>query len=218
MKRIWYVQSYLVPSMIEQGIPKDHIRVYLDKNRIGNLRAFIDSCNRLNYWCDTYDINGVWHLQDDVIICKNFAEKTELLDDAGLVCGFTCDYEEKPQPGTFLLSEEKMWFSFPCIRIPTSILKEFTNWANLNLWQSNYFRESVRRNNADDLVFREWLYDNYGNTTHLNVAPNLVNHIDDLLDGSVVSPHRTANTRSLFWEDDDLVGHLKCELDKRKNI
>lgn len=219
-QRMWYVKEYLIPSMMLQGIPAENIFVYRDYNEIGNLRAFIDSCNRLVYKCELNSIDGVWHLQDDVIISNDFAQKTQLYDN-GIVCGFTCAYDKQPEEGYFQIYQQKVWFSFPCIRIPTYILKDFANWANLNLWQSKYFKSWVKRNKADDMVFREWLYDNYPSTTHLNLAPNIVNHIDKYLGGSVVNTQRDKDqdTMSIFWEDNgELQNVMKFLLDKKQNI
>ena len=216
-QRMWYVKRHLLPSMVAQGIDPKHIFVYQDKNSIGNLRAWVDSCNKSVAQCVKNKIDGVWHLQDDVVICKDFKERTEQYD-SGIVCGFTCGYDTEPVPGKFRLLEEKMWYSFPCMRIPTDILEHFVYWANTNLWQSKYFKPCVIRNNADDLVFKEWLYDNYGDIEELNLAPNLVNHIDDLINGSVVNTSRKRSTRSIFWEDDDVVEQLKQTLDNKHNI
>ena len=218
--RFWYVKEYLIPSMMLQGIPAENIFVYRDYNEIGNLRAFVDSCNRLVHKCELNGIDGVWHLQDDVIISEDFAQKTQLYDN-GIVCGFTCAYDKQPEEGYFQLYQQKMWFSFPCIRIPTTILRDFANWANLNLWQSKYFKSIVRRNNSDDLVFREWLYDNYPSTTHHNLAPNIVNHVDKYLGGSMCNKQRDKeqDTMSIFWEDKgELQNFMKFILDKQANI
>lgn len=217
--RLWYVRDFLIPSMVKQGISSDDIFLYQDTNGLGNLRAYIDSCNKLVNQCRKNGIDGVWHLQDDVVICNDFAERTKQYDD-GLVCGFTCTYDNKPVPGKFKVFEEKMWFSFPCIRIPTNILTDFVNWANVNLWQSKHFRIMVKLNKGDDLIFREWLYDNYFNESELNLAPNLVNHIDKLIGGTICNTQRDADqdTMSIFWEDDTIIEDLKKALDEYQNI
>ena len=217
-QRMWYVKEYLIPSMMLQGIPAENIFVYRDYNEIGNLRAFVDSCNRLVHKCELNSIDGIWHLQDDVIISNDFAQKTQLYDN-GLVCGFTCAYDKKPEEGYFQLYELKMWFSFPCIRIPTYILKQFAEWANLNLWQSKYFKSWVRKNKADDMVFREWLYDNFPSTTHHNLAPNIVNHVDKYIGGTICNTQRDKDqdTMSIFWEDTGELDNLMKFLQSRKN-
>ena len=216
-QRMWYVKRHLLPSLVAQGIDPKHILVYQDKNSIGNLRAWVDSCNKLVEHANKLGAEGVWHLQDDVVICKDFKERTEKYD-SGIVCGFTCNYSLNYPIGYHTLLEEQMWFSFPCIRIPSDVLEHFVCWANVNLWQSKYFKPCIVRNNADDMVFREWLYDNYPDVKHLNLAPNLVNHIVDLSSGSVVNISRNMNTRALYWEDDEVIENLKKELAKQSNI
>ena len=217
-QRFWYVKEYLIPSMMMKGIPAQNIFVYRDYNEIGNLRAFIDSCNRASVQCQRKGIDGLWHLQDDVIISNDFARQTQIYDN-GIVCGFTCNYDTKPEDGYFRLWEQKMWFSFPCIRIPTNILTDFTTWANGNLWQSKYFKANVRRNKADDLIFREWLYDNYPSMPHLNLAPNIVNHIDKYIGGTVCNKQRDLDydTMSIFWEDHGELDLFYKFIDEHKN-
>lgn len=213
--RLWYVRNFLIPSMLKQGIKISQILVYQDRNGIGNLRAFIDSCNQALSYSKKHNISGIWHIQDDVVLSKSFKTRTERYDE-GLVCGFTCNYDTKPEEGIFKISDQKMWFSFPCIRIPTELLNEFTEWSNLHLWQSQYFRGWVRRNKADDLIFREWLYGHpeKQDLLYLNLAPNLVNHIDDLIGGTIANKQREEgfNTRSIFWDEEDVIEDLKEEL------
>ena len=66
-RRMWYVEEYLIPSMLKQGIAKGDIRVYNDKEGEGNLRA----CMKAFALCEGIP-GGTWHLQDDVCICRNF--------------------------------------------------------------------------------------------------------------------------------------------------
>lgn len=212
--RFWYVRDFLLPSMLKQGIIQDHILVYRDKNKIGNLRAWVDSCNRLAVQSRYARIKNVWHLQDDVVISKNFKKITEEYDNNDIVCGFTCGYDVQPEAGTFPLEYHKMWYSFPCINISTQLTTEFANWANSNLWQSQHFREAVKRGNCDDLIFREWLYDTHGKTEEINLDPNIVNHIDKWLGGSVCNQQRDPDkdTMSIFWEDKGELAELKKAL------
>lgn len=213
--RLWYVRDFLLPSMIDQGINPDNILVYRDKNEIGNLRAWVDSCNRLSVQSRSKMIKNVWHLQDDVVISKDFKTITEQYENNEIVCGFTCGYDKEPQAGTFKLEEHKMWYSFPCINISTVLTTSFANWANGNLWQSQHFKGAVKRNNSDDLIFREWLYDNHGSIEEINLAPNVVNHIDKWLGGSVCNKQRDPDkdTMSIFWEDKGELAELKKALD-----
>jgi hypothetical protein len=216
--RYWYVKDFLLPSMIKQGINQDHILVYRDKNRIGNLRAWVHSCNRLSFQARYARIKNVWHLQDDVVISNDFKKITEEYENHEIVCGFTCGYDKEPQAGTFLLEDRLMWYSFPCINISTVLTTSFANWANGNLWQSQHFKEAVKKNNCDDLIFREWLYDNHGSIEEINLAPNVVNHIDKWLGGSICNKQRDPDkdTMSIFWEDKGELATLKKELESYK--
>ena len=69
-KRLWYVEQYLIPSMLAQGIDKASIIVYNDVNKEGNLLSCMKAFASVNN-----DDNGTWHLQDDVLICKDFKER-----------------------------------------------------------------------------------------------------------------------------------------------
>ena len=217
-KRLWYVRGFLLPSMTKQGIQQNHILIYRDRNGIGNLRAWVDSCNRLSCQSANASIKNVWHLQDDVVISKDFKRITEEYEKNDIVCGFTCGYDNDPQPGEFKVRDRKVWYSFPCIEISTDITSAFARWANNNLWQSNYFREAVKRNNCDDLIFREWLYDNCGDMDNINLNPNIVNHIDKWLGGSICNRQRDPDkdTMAIFWNDQGELSSLKTELDQYK--
>ena len=118
-KRLWYVEKYLIPSMIEQGIKKKDIYIYNDENGFGNLFAFLDSIrfiiNNLS------KEKGLWHLQDDVIISKDFKERTESINklniDNIVVNGFVNKwYANLEKSGR--VNVKDYWYSFPCIYIP----------------------------------------------------------------------------------------------------
>lgn len=217
-QREWYVNEYLVPSMLQQGILRDDIMVYNDTFGNGNLKAFIDSCEAaLKRWGEE---EGIWHLQDDVLICRDFKKQTNKYSK-GLICAFTCNYDYTPEPGTHKLSERNMWFSFPCIRIPTMIMHDFVKWSKKNLWNNPYFREWVIRKRGDDFVFREFMYYYYPNYKNTNIAPNLVEHVDYLLGGTTVNKWREnsasrRSVRSAYWVDEPLVEELarKLSIDK----
>lgn len=210
-QRLWYVEEYLIPSMIEQGISENDITMYLDKNADGCLKSFVESAKRLP------EDGGTWHLQDDVIICKDFKKRTEELDD-GIICGFTCNYDKVPKPGWNIV-KENMWWSFPCIRIPNDIIHKFHEWVDLWVWRDPQYGRYVRAKKYDDLIFKIFMESYYPNEKILNLAPNLVDHIDYLLGGSVINRQRAMrDVRSLFWEDEDLVEELTKRIKERKVI
>ena len=210
-QRQWYVDKYLVPSLYEQGIKKEDVYVYQDKNCEGNLKSWIQSCHLASeLWGDN---ENVWHLQDDVIVCSNFKQRTEELEalDYKVICGFTCKYDDGRGPGEGPTLNH-MWYSFPCIRIHTAISKEFALWADIYLWRDNQFGFWHRHKKGDDYIFRVWIESYYPNMKVLNLVPNLIDHIDYLIGGTVVNPQREmtgVDIRSIYWEEPELVEELE---------
>ena len=210
--RLWYVEEYLIPSMLKQGIKEDDIYNYVDEKHDGNLVSWVVSCHK------SYEMWGeqnVWHLQDDVLLASYFKEKTEELESVdGMICGFTCEYDENRKTGEGTVIDD-MWFSFPCIRIPNKIAKEFANWCDIYVWRDPQYGFWVRQKKGDDLIFRIYVESYHPHDKILNVAPNLVEHIDYLIGGTVVNKQRNKpNVRSMYWEEDYLVNELKEELSK----
>ena len=209
-KRRWYVDNYLIPSMQEQGIPADDIMIYDDKAKLGNLAAFIDSCYRLLEVVGTD--GGTWHLQDDVLICSDFKQRTEELDTHNVVCGFTCHYDEF-HPTAGLQPMKNLWWSFPCIRIPNKDLQEFLDWVKVWVWRDHQFDFCTKQNKGDDYIWKVWVTSFRANQMMYGCLPTLVEHVDYLIGGSEANPQRSAsvNTRSWDWQEEDLV----CELERR---
>ena len=208
LEREWYVKEYLVPSMVAQGIKTGNINVYVDRKRDGCLKSFVES----GKLCTE---RGTWHLQDDVIISQHFKERTEQYDN-GIVCGFTCRYDKVPKPG-LTKSKEEMWWSFPCIRIPDNIMNEFVTWADTDMWTNPEYERYVSAKKYDDYMFKVFLEKYYNNYEVLNLSPNLVDHIDFLLGGSVVNKQRRMpDVRSIYWNEEDLVKKLARELRNKK--
>lgn len=214
--RMWYVDEFLVPSMLKQGISEDDIYIYQDVNCDGNLVSFVVSCHKAY---ELWGIQNVWHLQDDVVICSDFKERTEELESFdGVICAFTCNYDEdnrKPGYGTVI---KDIWWSFPCIRIPNDIAKAFATWTDTYVWRDNQYGFWIRRKKGDDVIFRIYMESYHTNDKILNLAPNLVDHVDYLLGGSMVNRQRTMkNVRSLYWEEDYIVDELAKQIDRRNN-
>lgn len=206
--REWYVNEHLIPSMLEQQIDKNNIFVYLDDSGDGCLQSFINSIE------DLVDDEDTWHLQDDVLICRDFKERTEQKYDTELVCGFASLYDKNPKPGK-QKGIDNIWYSFPCIRIPNNILKHFKIWFYSYLQNDNRFKMWLRSKKHEDLLFRYFLDNYYKEIEATNLVPNLVEHVDWLIGGSLVNVQRDKIIRSLYWEDEELVTKLKEELDKR---
>lgn len=212
--RLWYVEEYLIPSMLKQGIKEDDIYNYIDEKHEGNLVSFVVSCHK------SYEMWGeqnVWHMQDDVLICSDFKKRTEELEKQdGIICAFTCCYDDDnrlPGPST---PKNYMWWSFPCIRIPNKIAKEMAVWADIYVWRDNQYGFWIRQKKGDDVIFRVFVESYYPNEPVLNLAPNLVEHIDYLLGGSVVNTQRSQkNVRSKYFDEPELANKLQEEIFKK---
>ena len=209
-KRLWYVNKYLIPSMLKQGIKEEDISIYNDAKGEGNLRA----C--MNAFASCEGEGGTWHLQDDVLICKDFKERTEWYDN-GLVCGFSSlmydgDIEDKKGA----VPRDKMWFSFPCIRIPNQWARDCAYWVTHYIIGNPVYEKFWKNGTNDDWAFRTWLNQHYPNCVALNIMPCLVDHIDYLLGGGSGKIKRTHPVRAQYWTDNDLVEELEVELNGKR--
>lgn len=198
-KRYWYVRNHLVPSMLKQGIDGKDIHIHLDKECMGNLKAFIDSLHWIQKnWL--YE-DGVWHLQDDVIISHDFKLKTEYFDK-GMVYGFESEYDR----------DQALWYSFPCIRIKNDIIPSFLKWLDEEAPKDTKLRSMISNNKYDDALMMEWIRLKYKDYV-VRLTPNIVDHIDWLIGGSTVNQQRSNKcVRSVSFKDEDLVIKLRREL------
>lgn len=204
-KRKWYVDNYLIPSMLEQGIKRENILVYNDSARLGNLRAFLASADMVE------QTSGTWHLQDDIIIASSFKAITEEYDK-GIVCGFCNKYSEDLQIG--IRPVRDMWYSFPCIRIPNHILRAFVCWVKSASAQRKY-RVYIEANKFDDTLFRAFMLENYSDKRVVhNLVPNIVDNVDYLLGGSIINQRNVdEDVNSLYFIDKHLIAELKTKLE-----
>ena len=214
-ERQWYVDEMLVPSMLEQGIREKDILIRCDTERKGNLV----SCMESFLWCGQNADGGTWHLQDDILISRNFAERTKQ-HDSGLVCGAVM----KDWGPNWLKDGEQSildhWYSFQCIRIPDSLAGECAAWFFTDASQRSQpeYRNRVLRKKHDDDFFRFFMTEKHANMRCVNLKPNIVDHIDCLIGGTLINGEReTKINRTAFFEDDDLVEALEKKLLERQN-
>ncbi len=140
----WYVNDYLIPSMLEKGIKIDQIEVWLDTEYKGNLKACLECFEA----CGSRG-SGRWHMQDDVVISRDFKEKTEEYDK-GIVSGFMRVDWQPLTPHAGVVPAAYMFNSFQCIRIPDDICKEFVEWFYSDAINRDDFKEMVEKNKYDD--------------------------------------------------------------------
>lgn len=84
-EREWYINQYLVPSLVKQGINKHDIIMWIDEENAGCLMSFIESLEWIKQ--NQNFSTGFWHLQDDVVISKKFCQMIKKYNE-GVVCGF----------------------------------------------------------------------------------------------------------------------------------
>lgn len=203
-KRKWYVDKFLVPSMLKQGINQDDILIYNDTLKQGNLKSFIKSAELLA----NKDF-GTWHLQDDIIISSKFKEMTEKYD-TGIVCAFCNNYSGDLPMG--IRPVRDMWYSFPCIRIPNYILRDFISWLVSPSVQSKY-RAYIEANKFDDSLFRIYMLKHRPQDMINNLYPNIVDNVDYLIGGSLINYRKKdCDVNSLYFNEKILKENLSREL------
>lgn len=207
-KRIWYVTDYLIPSMIAQGIDRSDILILNDATGIGCLMK------TMTCFAETErNDSGVWHLQDDVLISRDFKERTEAYN-FGVVCGYCYDTEDDRIGRSGYVRMEDMWFSFPCIRIPNSLARDVGEWFFKTVLPENLFTMHVSSGKHDDVLFYKYVKGFMADQISLNLSPTLVAHVDYLIGGSTINPGRKSEKvgKNLYFKDTDLIEDLSNRL------
>lgn len=208
-KRMWYVNEFLVPMLRDQGA--DEIEIWNDTDRLGNLEACMKS------FATRQGDGGTWHIQDDVLPCRDFVQRCLDLDQ-GVVYGFTCGRFGDDVDQTGRVYAPDVWHSFQCVRIPDSYARECAEWFYFGGWRESAMPGIpilINAKKGDDTFFREFLQIRHGRETFYNAKPNLVEHVDWIIGGSILSPYREFYATSCYWEDDDLVEKLKKDVEGR---
>ena len=210
-ERMWYVNDFLIPSLHAQGINK--VTIWNDAGHRGNLR----SCMESFLSCD--GDGGTWHIQDDVLIAHDFAKRAADHDD-GVVYGFCCEYflDDPGLTGTVYIPDA--WHSFQCVRIPNEWARECAEWVFRRQWETESDNIELpaleAANKGDDGFFREFLQCRHGTGTVTNLKPNLVEHVDLLIGGSVLHKWRDYRPTAYYWNDKHLTAQLKAALKERR--
>ena len=209
--RMWYVERYLHPSLLAQGIRAEDIIIWNDEAGDGCLV----SCMKAFLHCGATGHAGTWHLQDDVVICRDFKARTEAHDD-GIVTGFLSKYGPCAQARGRVVAGA-LWWSFPCIRIPDALAEECAEWFFADAQHRPCYEQQVKSRKEDDLLFRDFLLERYPRGTVYGLTPNLVDHVDVLIGGSEINPQRQLGwVRSIAWEDESIVTELTEKLERDK--
>ena len=205
-QRMWYVSEFLVPQLRDQGAAEDEITVWNDTEGWGNLESFVRSCEYLRSMWGRKASPHTWHIQDDVILAHDFVARARTLEREtdGIVCGFCClNWGPKPiKEG--IVPIRFMWNGFQCLRIPDRIAAEFAVWFRGSGCRKPELQRWVGKNKGDDSIFRAFCLERHGNDTVRNINPNLADHVDFLIGGTVLNPARSCQyNRALFWDPKD---------------
>ena len=209
--RLWYVSDFLIPSLQSQGITE--IRLWLDRNNEGNLKSCMDCFE----WCGGLKDKNSWHLQDDVLISSKFAETIKQVDYyTGVVNGFICKISGNSE-FTGGVKYDKAWYSFPCIRIPNKIAFECAKWFYREAIVDPKYRKWVDAQKYDDAFFKDFMETRYPDIDYLNLKPNLVEHVDYLIGGSVINKIRESKSAmSCYWDEPERVRDLENRINQYK--
>ena len=208
LEREWYVRDYLIPSMLEQGIEENRITVHLDSEKKGCLESCMEAFSRSDRG------GGMWHLQDDVLISSVFKEVTEEYD-YGIACGMATKYDRRRRIITGRTNISGMWYSFPCIRIPNEIAQGCAKWYWSDI-ANNPVYHYAKDKKHDDEILRLYVEAYHKNVVVNNISPNIVDHVDYLIGGSIVNSTRVEEVHSLYFNEPELVEKLRMDLPDRQ--
>lgn len=206
-ERMWYVEKFLLPSLTEQGA--DDVRIWNDEKHSGNLTACMDA------FASMEGDGATWHIQDDVIVCRDFVERCRAFDE-DVVYGFCClNFEDRPEAAGRVYACDA-WNSFQCLKIPNAYARECAEWVRSESWREESPHPELpvlwKLNKGDDTFFHEFLACRHGREAIYNAKPNLVNHIDYLIGGSSLSHSWGCLALSHYWEDHELIAELKAKI------
>lgn len=205
--RMWYVRGILAPRLRSDGA---EVEIWNDENRDGNLIACMNSFASLK------GDGGTWHIQDDVIPCRDFVKRCEEYDKTEMVVYGFCNTQFTDDPyQTGRVHAPDAWHSFQCIRIPDDYARECAEWFFTGDWHDprNPALEVLRKiGKGDDSFFREFFQLRHGYEMVLNAAPNLVEHVDWIVGGSILSPWRGFLARAEYWNDEEIIAELEQEV------
>lgn len=186
-EREWYVERYLLPKI-------GNAKVFYDMEHQGNIKAYLKSFEDLPICGNT------WHMEDDVIPDRSFLQWAGVLEDfEGIVCGFGAT--TKPEV-----------YSFPCIRIPNRYIKDFLEWVKQT--DDQCVKARMELGKGIDFIFHKYWVMHKIPTYVFN--PCMVEHIDDLIGGSLIN-EREKPIKAYKFVDDKAIEDLKEWLERRKN-
>ena len=208
-ERMWYVNEFLIPALRAQGA--EAIEIWNDETHEGNLAACMAS------FAARAGDGGTWHLQDDVLPCRDFVKRCRDLDE-GVVFGFCCRNFNDRLDAFGRVYAPDAWNSFQCVRIPDAYARECASWVRSMRWAKESPAPELpilwQVGKGDDTFFHEFLRCCHPTEIVENVKPNLVEHVDWIIGGSTIQ-WRDYIAKAEFWDDEDLIAALRARIKAR---
>ena len=208
-ERMWYVNEFLIPVLRAQGA--ESIEIWNDETHEGNLAACMAS------FAAREGDGGTWHLQDDVLPCRDFVKRCRDLDE-GVVFGFCCRNFNDRLDAFGRVYAPDAWNSFQCVRIPDAYARECASWVRSMRWEKESPAPELpilwQVGKGDDTFFHEFLQCCHPTEIVENVKPNLVEHVDWIIGGSTLQ-WRDYIAKAEFWDDEDLIAALRARIKAR---
>lgn len=201
--RMHYVSEFLEPRLRDQGFQK--ITIWNDAKGIGCRESYIES------WSTLSDTGHTWHLQDDVLPDHRFYEwaTSEWAEYPGIICGFGNRELYNMNRFGHAHNSEDMFYSFPCLRIPNAVCKDFLEWYKDASKTDVNILEKLPSGKYIDYFFKLYIGDNEKEIAIYNFFPNIVEHVDEYISGSLVNKQRTKPAKALQFEDVKALADLK---------
>lgn len=204
-KRMWYVERLLMPSLLEQGA---EVEVWNDILIKGNLKSCVES------FASRAGDGVTWHIQDDVLICRDFVKRCEGITSK-VAYGFANEKFTDVVSNVGDVHAVDSWHSFQCVKIPDAYAREFAEWISSGAWKEAKNHELsilFDGNCGDDTFFHEFMLARHPSDIVTNVVPNLVEHVDFLVGGSIINKARCFWPRAHYWDDEELVNELRAKV------
>jgi len=207
-KRIDFVQGYMIPCFERYGI-KDII-VWNDVKMEGQLQAWTKCAEWIVM--NKPDYEGTWHLEDDVVPCKNFKAIADSVSAEGIIVqGFVtnnpfADFKGK----TGKLPVQCLPYGMQCIYIPNFYLKGFIYFVDKYVNTGLYHKRQYDCGTLySDNVFRG-LVRKYCKDSCVNILEDcMVEHIDYLIGGRSIKKQKFTDRRAIKFDNYEEVELLK---------
>ena len=208
--RMKYVTEFLQPRLKAQGFQE--IIVWNDSESLGCREAYLESFRSLP------ETGHTWHLQDDVLPDKRFYEwaTSEWAEYPGIINGFGCgNYTPRSRFGN-AHNMEDMVYSFPCMRIPNEVAKDFLKWFEAAREKDINILEKLPSGKFIDYFFKLYIGNNDKGIAIYNFFPNIVEHVDEYITGSLVNKQREKLAKAIQFDDDEALKDLVAWSKKHK--